>query len=480
MTGAGNMISTVGYREVEQFRALIAERLGLCFDDTRLGVLAEALRRRIDANGGAGEPYLRRLAAERSPTDELRQLARELTVTETYFFRSAEQIRAFVELALAQRLTPAETSKVRVLSAGCASGDEPYSLAMAIRESLPDAAANVTITGIDVNPAMLEKARRARYSAWSLRELSAERRARWFRADGDGFQLVDAIRHAVSFEERNLAQVNPELWQPHSWDIVFFRNVLMYFEPALARAVVARIARSLAPGGFLFLGHAETLRGLSNEFHLCHSHDTFYYQLKEGALDREATTAAAPSGAALVLPRFDDTATWVDTVRRASERIHALVELSRELSQPMPPAAPADLAREPETLLLRAVATVHRGALTQAEALCRELLACDEFSAGAHYVLALCREGLGDVEAALEADRVAMYLDPGFAMPRLHLGLLARRRGERELARRELAQALLLLQQEDASRLLLFGGGFSREALAALCRGELTKCGEAA
>jgi chemotaxis protein methyltransferase CheR len=105
------------------------------------------------------------------------------------------------------------------------------------------------------------------------------------------------------------------------------------------------------------------------------------------------------------------------------------------------------------------------------------LLLIDELNAGAHYLLALCREHHGHRERAGEHDRVAAYLDPSFAMPRLHLGLLARRAGDRTAACRELAQALLLLRREDASRLLLFGGGFSREALMGLCESSLKECG---
>jgi chemotaxis protein methyltransferase CheR len=98
-------------------------------------------------------------------------------------------------------------------------------------------------------------------------------------------------------------------------------------------------------------------------------------------------------------------------------------------------------------------------------------------NAGAHYLLALCRESAGDRQGALDHDRAAIYLDPGFAMPRLHLGLMARRGGDAEGARRELGEALLLLRREDISRLLLFGGGFGREALISLCRGELLSAG---
>lgn len=503
------MTRAVAPRDVERFRTLVAERLGLAFDDARLGVLGEALRHRTEASGGTGEAYLRRLSAEPAPAAELRELARELTVAETYFFRSVEQIRAFLEVALPQQLsTRAGMSQVRVLSAGCASGDEPFTLAMAIREHAPGAADAVSITAVDVNPAMLEKARHARYSEWSLRELPQALRARWFRANGSGFLLEDSLRRAVAFEERNLALPEPELWQARTWDIVFCRNVLMYFEPERARALVARIARALTPDGFLFLGHAETLRGLSSEFHLCHTHGSFYYRLKDGSAQGQAepnAPAAQPVARPTAL-RLEPSAAWVETVQRAAERIDALAEASRALAQPSVAtpaprvadlsralellrderfkealaqlgALPAEVAREPEVLLLRAVSAAHGGALAQAERLCRELLERDELSAGAHYVLALCREGLGDLDGALEEDRIALYLDASFAMARLHLGLLARRRGEHDTAHQELGRALSALQQEDASRLLLFGGGFGRDALVALCRAELARGG---
>ena len=142
-------------------------------------------------------------------------------------------------------------------------------------------------------------------------------------------------------------------------------------------------------------------------------------------------------------------------------------------------ALPSDTAQDPEFLLLTAVLLTHGGNLAKAENVCAELLERDEMSAGAHYLMALCRESAGDGPGAADHDQVATYLDPGFAMPRLHLGLLARRAGDRNAAREELLQALMLLQREDSSRLLLFGGGFGREALSALCRAELAGCGGA-
>ena len=495
-----------GSHEVTRFRALIADLLGLHFDESKLGNLAKVLHNRVALSGGECAQYLDLLSVAQRPFEELYSVARELTVTETYFLRNADQFNAYADIALPERLAASGGAhKVRILSAGCASGEEPYSLAMATAEHHPQAAHRVSITALDVNPAMLEKAARGRYSNWSLREFPANLKTRWFRPEGDGFMLDEAIRGAVKFEQRNLAQDAPDFWQPDWFDIVFCRNVLMYFTPEKAQAAVERIARALAPGGYLFLGHAETLRGLSNDFHLCHTHDTFYYQRKEGA----SAPQLAPHGTARWQPTVQlGDASWVEAIQRASDRIEVLAAPSGAAAVEAPADAmraapdldralehlhgerfdqtllqlgslPAAYARDPDVLLLKAVSLTHSGALAAAEAVCRDLLECDELHAGAHYVLALCREGVGDTLAALEHDQAAVYLDPDFAMPRLHLGLLARRQGERAGARRDLAHALLLLQKEDASRLLLFGGGFKREALLALCRAELAALGEA-
>jgi chemotaxis protein methyltransferase CheR len=201
---------------------------------------------------------------------------------------------------------------------------------------------------------------------------------------------------------------------------------------------------------------------------------------------------------------------WVDTIRLASERVarlSAAAAAPRGAAAPratsLPPviawdlgatldllrqerfaealalldAFPSGAADDADVLLLRSVLLAHVGLLDLAETACRRLLAVDDLSAGAHYVLALCREGVGDLAGAVDHDRKAAYLDPRFAMPRLHLGLLARRAGDAAAVRRELAHAATLLETEDASRLLLFGGGFGRAALIALCRADVTVAG---
>jgi chemotaxis protein methyltransferase CheR len=496
-------------RDAERFRAAITQRLGLQFDDAKLGFLGEVLQRRIEKRKCSSDAYLQTMEDEPS-TEELGALAVELTVTETYFFRNNEQFHALADVALPERMNVQKRSKVlRLLSAGCASGEEAYSIAIMVRETIADPSWNIVIRAVDLNPAALEKAARARYSAWALRETPADIQRRWFRPEGREMILAETAKAAVTFEAKNLAVDDPELWPPATYDAIFCRNVTMYFAPEQMRAAIARIAQSLAPGGFLFLGHAETLRGVSDEFYLRHTHETFYYARKErgeGAVPQPAQHAQRHIQALAPVAAFDET--WVDTIRAASERVAALIPTQTPTSPPnlrelSPPPAwdaaraldllcedrfvealayvrglPSDSDKDPEILLLEATLLAHSGQLVAAEEACLRLLQIDELNAGAHYVLALCRENKGDRDRAVERFRVAVYLDPAFAMPRLHLGLLARRVGDRESARRELGQALVLLKREDASRLLLFGGGFSRAALIALCESALLECGE--
>jgi chemotaxis protein methyltransferase CheR len=510
--------------EPQRFRAWIARRLGLRFDDTKLEFLAEVLSRQAEKKGLAASVYLNWLQSAHGES-ELQGLAFELTVPETYFFRHMDQFRAFAEVALPQaRGLRGPSCTTRILSAGCATGEEPYTLAMLARERGTDFSRDVDIRALDINPAVLAKAAKGVYSLWALRETPADSQKRWFKAVGKGFELDATIRSAVTFHAANLAEESGEFWAPHQYDVIFCRNVLMYFTEDAAQDLVKRLTRSLVPGGHLFLGHAETLRGLSDEYHLCHTHGTFYYRRKPVLNGKSSTVGDQKNSdsGGLAEPVFSEApmmavdsqaespATWLQTIEQASERIRALTErptaaaalrdrpVASDVAERPPPlhvvlellkeerfadalellgGLTTNCAQDPDVLLLRAALLTHSGQLAAAERVGAQLLVCDELNAGAHYLLALCRESAGDRSGALEHDRTAIYLDSNFAMPRLHLGLMARRAGDWEGARRELTQALPLLKREDASRLLLFGGGFGREALIALCHAELKSAG---
>jgi chemotaxis protein methyltransferase CheR len=273
---------------IESFMATIGARLGLRVESR---IAFDVVQRRAAARGLSEAAYL----AQFDDPSELRALALELTVGESYFFRHREQLDAFVEVAVPARLAAqAEVRQLAILSAGCSTGEEPYTLAMLTRDHVP-ADWQVAIHGVDINSRAIARAQRGHYSRWSMRALPAASERRWFTREPSGGAVIDPeLRAAVVLGEGNLAADSP-VWA-RTWDLVFCRNVLMYFTEAQADALIARIVGALAPGGFLFLGHAEIVwsRGAVHggrgeqaaralaELETCNSHGTFYYRRRTG------------------------------------------------------------------------------------------------------------------------------------------------------------------------------------------------------
>lgn len=399
------------------------------------------------------EDYVARLEATATTGGEVQALAEALAVHETYFFRDPAQLAVFVDEALPERARARAGAKVRVLSAGAATGAEPYTLAILVAERRPDLAAGVQIVGVDLSRPAIRAAIAGRFSPWALRHTPPALRERWFSDEGGSFAVRPELRARVHFEQRNLVDEDVVFFAPGAFDVVFCRNVLMYLEPARAREVVARLERALAPGGWIFLGPAETLRELGTGLVTTTSRDAVVHR---APLRRASTAARAGAPAGRAQPRAAPRA----TAPRASTRPTVAAAVRH-----VPASTPPGLARAAEL--------VERGDLAEAETACARCVAEDDLDPGAHYVLALCRERAGDAESALRHDHAAAYLDPTFAMPHVHMAVLARRAGDRASARRNLERAIDLLASEGDARIALFGGGLDREALTAICRTEL-------
>lgn len=487
--------------EVQRFRELIAHVLGLRLDDVIPASIAGLLAARMRARGCASfDDYERVLHHSLEETGEI---ARHICVNETHLLRHGDQFNA-LQHWLRRR---AETHRpLRLLSAGCASGEEAFSIAITAHQAQVPLDANcISILGVDLDPDALGIAQKGCLSKWSLREVPPTLRDRYSTPAGRGFRLSPCIRDAVTFRQDNLLRPHSDLWRPASWDVVFCRNVLMYFTPEGAAAVVRNIAEALVDGGLLFLGHAETLRGLSTDFEVVQGPGAFLYER------RPRQGSPRPRARWDVPHRWNAADDWVREIATSSERIE---RLSRA---PLPPSiAPIsgsdhaekvgrdglDLQRAMELFreerfgealaaldagrpgldprrdasLLRAVLLVNGGQVEAAERECDSLLSRSELDAPSHYVKALCRESAGDSINAARHDRIAISLDPGFAMPQLHLGMLSRRSGDLATARRALRRACGLLEHEDSQRVALFGGGFGRETLVSLCRSEIAAC----
>ncbi|AKT43669.1 CheR family methyltransferase [Chondromyces crocatus] len=468
---------------LEQIRELIEARFGLACTDWQQALLTRAVERWQKAGVTPGAtPH------SSASSEQVQALVAELLVRETYFFRDKAQIDALIEVALpacARLGTPGRP--LRLLSAGCASGEEPYSLALAIGERAGHLADRTWIHGFDLSRVAVEHAREGLYDSWALRATPEGVRARAFRAEGNGFRLKDEHRARVTFEQRNLLDPDPEFWRPGSFDVIFCRNVTLYFSERAIRAALARFAAALVPGGFLFLGASETLRGLSDDFELSFWGDTAIHRRREQPEgDAFATSLHAPS-------------CWMEQIHSSTARIVALTArdaLEEEGEPPCPPPSARSLRRLVETerfgeglaLIRRAAASHGRrselqlfeaimlsglGRIEELERVCAKLNATQGAHAGSYYLLGLCREHANDRSGAIGFYREALRADPSFAMAHLRLGLLWRTVGDLRGARTALREALAGLSRGPEEHVVLFGGGFTRATLETLCREQL-------
>ncbi|MBC9210102.1 protein-glutamate methyltransferase, partial [Roseomonas aerophila] len=252
-----------------RLKALLIRRTGHFYYEDKDDLLWERVRRRLRVLSLPGAAaYLDRLQDPALGEAEWTALEAEITIGETFFFRYAEQFAALRQTILPQLLERNRaTRRLRIWSAGCANGSEPYSLAILLHELLGDALPDwrITILGTDLNEASLAAAREAVFSPWSLRSLPAELRERDFTAEGRGWRLRPRHRAMVRFQRHNLL----DLLEPgaalemNEFDLILCRNVLIYFHPETVPQLVRALAERLVPGGWLLLGHAEPQPGFA-------------------------------------------------------------------------------------------------------------------------------------------------------------------------------------------------------------------------
>jgi chemotaxis protein methyltransferase CheR len=245
---------------------LIQERFGLTFDGVRQEILASRLQPRMrELRIETPRAYYEYLRFHPQRDAEFDRLPALVTNNETYFFRETRQFEILINYVLPERRPPAAARPLRLLSAGCSSGEEPYSLAIALHNAgLPLAGKTWEIDACDLNPERIGRAREAIYDETSLRACDPEARRRYFTAEGGRYRLKDRYRAGLRFFQSNLLAPGFTLERPY--DVILCRNLLIYFCDSAFESLIGLFARSLAPGGYLFLGHSESLFDRGTEF----------------------------------------------------------------------------------------------------------------------------------------------------------------------------------------------------------------------
>lgn len=233
----------------------VLDHLGLRPDPPQVQALRHAARALARERGGSVESVLSRCLAEPPSSAQVFALAERLAVAESSFFRHPGHFLA-LERELLPQLRASGKQGVSVLSAGCARGEEPYSLAITLARAWPSGRHRVV--GLDLSAAMISAAKEARFRPWSLRGTTADQLAPWFEPTPDGgVEGTEGLKAQVTFLQGTLLELPDALRRMAPFDIIFCRNVLIYFRAAAGRDVIARLAALLAPEGCLFVGPAD-------------------------------------------------------------------------------------------------------------------------------------------------------------------------------------------------------------------------------
>jgi chemotaxis protein methyltransferase CheR len=245
---------------------LIQERFGLTFDGVRQEILASRLQPRMrELRLESPRAYYEYLRYHPQRDAELDRLPALVTNNETYFFRETRQFEALVDHILPQRRAAVPGRPLRLLSAGCSSGEEPYSLAIALHNAGLAPGRAWEIDACDLNPERIARAREAIYDETSLRTCDAEARRRYFTVEAGRYRLKERYRAGLRFFQSNLLAPGFAL-ERGGYDAILCRNLLIYFGDSAFEQLIGLFARSLLPGGYLFLGHSESLFDRTSEF----------------------------------------------------------------------------------------------------------------------------------------------------------------------------------------------------------------------
>ena len=260
-------------------RDQIYKRTGMWFADSSKYLLQKRLSPRArELNFDSFQKYFYFLQYDPRAESEFDQIYDLVTTNETYFFREPAQLTAFIEEIVPDILSKKPVKKVRVWSAGCSSGEEPYSLAILLQEAGWYERAAFEIFASDINQQVLSKARRGQYRESAFRSTEASLREKYFTREADGsWKIRDEVRNRVSFGRLNLYDEARVSLLGHL-DIIFCRNVIIYFDDASKKVVVTNFYNRLIDGGYLLLGHSESLISLSTQFKLRHLKNDMVYQ----------------------------------------------------------------------------------------------------------------------------------------------------------------------------------------------------------
>lgn len=486
--------------ELAPFKELLQNTCGFLFENERETTLIEGLCRRMTLCGEASpEEYRQRLAQE---PKEMHLLVELLTINETYFFREPEQLRLIQQLLVPEIMAKGPQRPVRILSAGCSTGEEPYSIAIMLREAFgPDSMSRFSIAGVDIDASALAAARRGRYGRGSFRGMDQYLMSRYFTADAAGERhIAESIRSQVSFEQVNLlAGEYPPLMQAP--DIILYRNVSIYFPGQIQRNIFSRLAESLNEDGYLFVSATETMHHNIGVLSLLQKGPLFVYRKVPPltVIDRrqtrrspplcgpqkgQATPSKARPGPRTARADAASLATPAASARAAEPSPEQLFDEALDRAQNKRPEEALALLDEllakgcpsAKPYALKGAILLELARFQEAKEVCRQTLARNPLSMEAPLMLGIIARHEADNDEAFRRFREALYVNAACWPAHFFIAEGLAAQGQKKRARNGYETVVRILEQGALNEhdRELFPLTFKAEHFLAMCRHKLS------
>ena len=466
--------------QLSKLSEFVATQMGLHFPKERWQDLERGIASVAREFGfNDAESCIQWLISSPLTRNQIEVLASHLTVGETYFFREKKIFEILEEHIFSELIhSRAGTEKrLRIWSAGCATGEEPYSIAILLSKMIPDIRDwNITILATDVNPHFLKKASIGAYNEWSFRDTPSWVKERYFKKTKENrFEILPHIKKMVTFSYHNLAEdAYPSLTNnTNAMDVIFCRNVLMYFGQDSQKKVIQNLYRCLVDGGYLIVSPSETSHVLFSQFAVVNFHDAIFYKKQGAGIQaqwpgirgyEEIINQQLPAVPELETPEpeieykaekpiseiFPSAAEPKQPIQDIYAEAKALYEQGRYEEAEEKIGGEGGFDAKAMELLSRVYA--NQGKLSEAVELCEKAIATDKLNPGSHYLLATILQEQGRVEEATASLKRALYLDQNFVLAHFALGNLTKQQGKFKESVKHFENALFLLKkyrQED-------------------------------
>ena len=433
--------------QLSQMSEFVTARMGLHFSKEHWRDLERQTKLAAKEFGFAdAEAFLQWLVSSPLTREQIEILASHLTIAETYFWREPQVFEALRDQILPELIRAREKGdkRLRIWSAGCATGEEPYSIAIALRQALPALEDwHITLLATDINPRILCRAAAGVYGAWSFRNVPPGLKEKNFRHTEAGkFEILPEIRKMVTFGYLNLAEdIYPApMNNTNDMDLIFCRNVLMYFEPERARQVGQNLYHSLVPGGWLMVSASELSQQLFPQFASVQFPGAIVYRK-----DTEKSRPLATFPLQVPLPQRNPVQPPLETAAVVARVVPPPHPPPHERTRPAEAVETAREAASPPDAALAVRTLANQGKLGEALAACEGAISADKLDPGLYYLCATILQEQNREDEAMAALKRALYLDPNFVLAHFALGNLVQRQGNAAAAKKHFKNVLALL-----------------------------------